>query len=43
MSLVIAAEISPHFLMEVWLTDCMMQDAVGAKVIRVWTPCHKNT
>ena len=41
-SVVIADGISPHFLVEVLLPDCVMQDAVGAKVIRVWTPCHET-
>ena len=38
-----ADAILPHFLMEIWLPNCVMQDAVGAKVIGVWTPCHVNT
>ena len=29
----------PHFLMEVWLANCVVQDAICAKVIGVWPSC----
>ena len=35
----------PYFLMKVWLANGMMQNAIGPKVIGVWTTCslqHKT-